>query len=447
MNQYNSREIAINLISDIITQNAYNNLALKKAFKNNDITQEDKAFITEIVNGTLKNIYYIDYIIQNYITLKLTKLKPFILDNLRISVYQIYFMNVPDFAICNEAAKLTKKRGYSKLCGFVNGVLRNIIRNKENIKLPNELKQPVKYLSILYSYPEWIINKWLKEFDYDFVKDMCISNNKSPDVTICTNILKTNAHDLKAKLQSKGIVVEDGKYSSSALHLSKTSDISNLQEYTEGYFHVQDESSMLAVSILDPHEGEFIIDVCAAPGGKTLMCAEKMNNKGIIKARDIYEHKLDIINQSSKRLGIDIIQTQNIDATILDKNSILKADRVIVDVPCSGLGIIRKKADIKLKKNVEDIKTLQEIQKKILTVASEYVKLNGILVYSTCTISNEENIENIEWFIENFPFELEDISSLVPKELSSTSNRGYIQLYTNIHGTDGFFIARMKRKR
>lgn len=447
MLNYNTRDIALNILIDITKEQAYNNLALKKALQHyENMKQEDKAFITELTNGTLRNIIYIDYTIEQFSTVKLKKLKPLILNIMRIAVYQIKFMNrVPDSAACNEAVKLTKKRGYEKLSGFVNGVLRNIIRN-ENIKLPDEIKEASKYLSVLYSYPQWLIDKWLGEFEYNFVKDMCIKNNTAPDVTICVNTLKTSSQTLKTKLQEDGVIVSDGKYSAQALHLTRTSDISNLTEYNEGYFHVQDESSMIATEILNPQEGEFIIDVCAAPGGKSLICAEKMNNRGIIKCRDIYEHKLNLLEQSAKRLGIDIIETQNIDATILDTDSIGIADKVLVDAPCSGLGIIRKKSDIKLKKKPEDIEIMQQLQKKILTVCSEYVKLNGVLIYSTCTITKEENIDNINWFVENFPFELEDISEYLNIE-STTAHQGYIQLYPHIHGTDGFFVARMRRKR
>lgn len=444
---YNTRDIALNIITDIIDNNAYNNLALKKTLQqNNFIKKEDKSFITEIVNGTLRNIIYIDYIITQFSSIKLKKIKPLILNLIRISVYQIEFMDrVPEFAICNEAVLIAKKRGYSKLSGFVNGILRNIIRNKNNLNLPDEKEESLKYLSIVYSYPQWIIKKWLNDYDYSFVKDMCIKNNTNPDITICINRLKIDYNRLKISLEQKGIKVSDSIYSDYALHLSKTSDISNLDEYNEGYFHVQDESSMIAVDILEPKSGDFIIDVCAAPGGKSLICAEKMQNSGIIKSRDIYKHKLKLIDDAAKRLGITIIQTQNIDATVLDKSNIKKADRVLADVPCSGLGMIRKRADIKLKKNESDIKSLQQLQRKILTIACEYVKLNGVLVYSTCTISKEENEDNINWFVQNFPFELEDISHLLPSGLDGT--KGYIQLYPNVHNTDGFFIARMIRKR
>lgn len=450
MTNYNTRDISTNIVIDITKEEAYNNVALKKALhKYPDMKQEDKAFITEIVNGTLRNIVYIDYIIEQFSTVNIKKIKVILLNIMRTAVYQIKFMDrVPDSAACNEAVKLSKKRGYEKLSGFVNGILRNIIRNKDTIKLPDETKNPVEYLSTLYSYPKWLITKWLEEYEYDFIKDMCIKNNVAPDVTICTNMLKTNPDVLKCKLEEYDIVVEHGKYLKQSLHLRKTSDISNLKLYTEGYFHVQDESSMMAVNILEPNEGEYIIDVCSAPGGKSLMCAEKMNNKGIIKSRDIYSNKLSIIEESAKRLGISIIETQNINAEVLDIDSIGKADKVLIDAPCSGFGIIRKKSDIKLKKKYEDIENLQKIQRKILTVCSEYVKLYGVIVYSTCTISKEENMDNINWFINNFPFELEDIRGLLPKNIYiDTAKYGYIQLYTNIHDTDGFFVARMRRKR
>jgi len=450
MTNYNTRDIATNIVMDVTQEEAYNNIALKKALQQyNEITIQDKAFITEIVNGTLRNILYIDYIIEQFSSVKLSKIKPLLLNIMRIAVYQIKFMDrVPDSAACNEAVKISKKRGHTALSGFVNGVLRNIIRNKDSIKLPDENKEPIKYLSVVYSYPEWMVAKFLEEHNYSFVKELCIKNNSAPDVTIAVNTLKISTEALKEKLENEKVTVEDGKYLKNALHISRTSDLSNLKAYNEGYFHVQDEASQLAIQVLDPQEEDYIIDVCSAPGGKSLICAEKMNNKGIIKARDIYPHKLTLIEESAKRLGIDIIQTQNWDATLLDNDNIARADRVLIDAPCSGFGLIRKKSDIKLKKKVEDIKNLQQIQRKILTVCSEYVKLKGVLVYSTCTMSKEENSDNINWFVENFPFELEDISALLPENIdNTTAKQGYIQLYPNINDTDGFFIARLRRKR
>lgn len=450
MSNYNTRDIAVNLVMDIITEQAYSNLALKKELqKYPDMKREDKAFITEITNGTVRNIVYIDYVIEQFSSVKFNKIKKLILNILRISVYQLLFMDkVPASAVCNEAVKLSKKRGHSALSGFVNGVLRNIERNKDKITLPDEKKEPVKYLCVVYSYPEWIIEYFLKHYDFEFVRQMCIKNNTPPKVNICVNTLKTDVNTLKDELEKEKAEVEKGKYFTNSLRLLKIADISKLKVYNEGKFHVQDESSMLAVNILDPKEGEYIIDVCAAPGGKSILSAQRMKNRGIISSRDIYEHKIELIGQAAKRLGIDIIQPMKSDAQILDKDSIKIADRVLIDAPCSGLGILRKKSDIKLRKNYQDIEILQDIQRKILTVCSEYVKLNGVLVYSTCTITQEENIDNIEWFVQNFPFELEDITAFLPENIKcSTACEGYIQLYPHIHDTDGFFVARMRRKR
>lgn len=447
---YSTRDIAVDIITDVMQNDAYSHIALKRELnKYNHLKKEDRAFITEISNGTLRNIVYIDYIISQFSKAELNKIKPTILNILRITVYQLKFMDrVPAFAACDEAVKIAKKRGYIRLSAFVNGITRNISRNIHNINLPSETKQPLKYLSTVYSYNQWILEKLLQEYEYPFVKQMCIANNTPVDVTICVNTLKTDTLTLKRELLKSDIEVKDGLYSNQALHLSKTSSISQLTYYRDGLFHIQDESSILAVNVLDPHPNEFIIDMCAAPGGKSLLCAEKMNNRGIIKSRDIYDYKLKMIADSVKRMGIDIIEIQNMDATVLDSKSIDKADRVIVDAPCSGLGIIRKKADIKLKKKKEDIAILKDLQKKILTVAAEYVKLDGILVYSTCTVISDENIANIKWFIENFPFELENIDPFLPNNIDELSaQKGYIQLYPNVHFTDGFFIARMRRKR
>jgi 16S rRNA (cytosine967-C5)-methyltransferase len=249
-------------------------------------------------------------------------------------------------------------------------------------------------------------------------------------------------------LAKENVKVSPGVFLPEAIHISQTSAINDLASFNQGLFQVQDESSMLVGHILDPKPGEKILDVCAAPGGKATHCGELMNNQGQIFARDIHEHKLTLIRNSAKRLGIEIITTELYDATILDKEKVCQMDRVMIDAPCSGLGIIRKKPDIKWKKSSKDIDELVSIQRKILSVCSQYVKPGGVLIYSTCTISEKENLENINWFIQNFDFDLDTVEPYIPETLyCDTSKKGYIQLFPNVHNCDGFFIARLKRKR
>lgn len=446
----NAREIAVYALIDILDKESYNNLTLKKVFNDNkEISNEDKAFITEIVNGTLRNIIFIDYIIENFSNIKIKKMKPLILNILRISVYQIKFMKrVPVSAVCNEAVLFTKKKKFNGLSGFVNGILRNISREINNISLPNEKKEPVKFLSIRYSYKSWIIEKWLKEMEYGKVKAICEINTLPPKVSICVNTNKTTRDKLKNILEKEGMVVEYGKISKNALYISRTKNIAESKAFKKGFFHIMDESSMISVEVLDPKEGETIVDVCAAPGGKSFYTSYLMNNNGKIFSRDIHKHKIDLIKNSIERLNISIIEAQNLDATIFYKEYENIADKVIMDVPCSGFGILRKKPDIKYTKTEQDIENLVKLQRRILTSCAKYVKKGGILLYSTCTIFKEENLDNVLWFCENFGYEFcqIDLKQVYKNGIKIKGiEKGYINILPTMFETDGFFIAKLKR--
>ncbi len=445
MHKANERETAVFILMDITKENLYNNIILRKTLEGNpQLSTVQKAFITEMVNGTLRNLILIDYMINQISKTQTTKMKPFILNTLRISVYQIKFMDkVPESAICNEAVLLVKKHGFTSLSGFVNGVVRNMIRNINVLKFPDPSNK-IKYLSTMYSYPEWIIKLWLAEYNFHEVENICKKQLESPKVTVCVNSLKTDKNTLKNIFESEGIDVTEGLYGHDSLVLTRTSNIGKLKSFEEGLFHVQDQSSMLAVAVLDPKEGQSILDVCSAPGGKSFCASYKMNNKGEILARDVHEHKINLIEESIKRLGIEIIKTELKDALEeMDE----QFDAVLVDAPCSGLGLLQKKPDIKYNKSEKDIKELVILQRKILEATAKKVKVGGTLVYSTCTISKVENIENVNWFVENFPYELEDVTPYLPAEIAEdTKEQGYVQLLPQKHNIDGFFIARMKRK-
>lgn len=445
----NPREVAAQALMEILTEDAYNNMTLQKILKKNGaMTSQDRGFVTEIVNGTLRNLTYIDWVINQFSKIKAEKMKPWICSVLRITIYQIGFMDkVPVSAACDEAVKLVRRKGYGALAGFTNGVLRTVSRKWNEISLPDEKKEPLEYLEIRYSHPKWLLKMWLHEYDYDFVKNLCRKNNESPDVTIACNTLKLSTEELTQKLIQEGVQVKQGHYLKNALHLSGTANLAVLESFQKGYFHVQDESSMLAVQVLDPQPGEKILDVCAAPGGKSLLAAEKMENRGQIFSRDIHMHKLHLIEETAGRLGIDIISIQQKDAAENVPEEAEQYDKVLIDAPCSGLGLIRKKPDIKRKKNGNDIDTLVEIQKRILAASADLVKEQGILVYSTCTICKKENNKNVEWFLNHYPYELCDMRTFLPKDIEQeTTEKGLLQLFPHVHNTDGFFIARMRRK-
>lgn len=440
----NEREIAVFAIIDIIQENAYNNIILRKTLGANDsLNTVQKAFITQLVNGTLRNMIHLDYIINQFSKTPVKKMKPLILNTLRVGVYQIIYMDkIPDSAVCNEAVKIAKSHGFKTLSGFVNGVLRNIARNRDNIKYPNENSK--EFLAVKYSYPQWIIDYWLEDHSFLEVKNMCIANNKPPKVTICVNTNKISREELCKILKSEGIEVDENTNLKNSLYISKTNNISKTKSYNLGLYHIMDESSMLAVSVLAPKEDSTVVDVCAAPGGKSFCCGYLMNNKGEIISRDVYEHKVQLISEGAERLGLSIIKPQIKDA--LEKDSV-KADYVIVDAPCSGLGLVRKKPDIKYNKSLDDIEQLCKIQREILSNAQTMVKDNGVILYSTCTISHKENIDNVKWFCNEFDFELEPINSdALQGQDFETSDKGYMEITPDKMNSDGFFIARMRKK-
>lgn len=476
-NKINSRELAVYTLIDIQQQKLYNNLSLKKLFYDNkELSSQEKAFITELVNGTLRNIVFIDFIINAYSKTKTTspKMKPLILNILRISVYQVRFMpKIPHSAICNEAVNFAKKKNFNGLAGFINGVLRSIIRNIDDISmiLPDPKVKPVEFLCTRYSYSDWIIKKWLKELSFQEVEAICKANTLSPKVSICVNTNKITVGELKELLIKEGMSVSNGSISENALYIGKTKNIAQSTSFKKGYFHVMDESSMLAVEVLnnrkidkidkiDKNLTENIIDLCASPGGKSFYTSYLVSKESKISSRDIHEHKIDLMQKTINRLDIKNISIELKDASVCYEEDIETADKVLIDAPCSGLGIVKKKPDIKLNREEADISKLVELQRKILENSSKYVKSDGVLVYSTCTLFKEENIENINWFCDNFNFRLDPITNLSEYFLSALKDnldeesynkflenldKGYINIYPHLFNTDGFFIARLKK--
>lgn len=443
MEKLDEREIAVYTLIEILDLGGYNNIVLRRVFKKYDtLENKQKNFLTEIVNGTLRNLIYIDFIIDKYSKVKTTKMKPIILNTLRISVYQIYFMDrVPNHGICNSAVNLTKKKGFKGLAGFVNGVLRNILRNKEeNILLG--LKK-AEFLSVKYSYNIWIIKYWLSQFTYEIVEEICKGSNKRNPTTIAVNTNKTTKEQLKKELTDRAVRVIECDVVNNSLKISNTSDISKIKNFRHGEFHVIGEMSQLAVEVLDPKENKEVLDMCSAPGGKAFKSSYIMKNTGKVVCLDIFEHKIELIEQSSQRLGLTNIEARLVDGKKVEKDFIEAFDYVLVDAPCSGFGIVSKKPDIKINKTFEDIVELVEIQRNLLKNSVKYLKKDGILVYSTCTISNKENIQNVEWLLENEEVELIDLRD----KYDFANDKGVIEILpTEKNMLDGFFIAKMRRK-
>jgi len=440
------REEALKIIIKIFDDKSYSNILLKNLKQK--YSPLDRAFITEIVYGTVKWKLKIDYIINSLSKIKVEKISASILNILRMGIYQIGFMDkVPQPAAVNECVKLAKKYGNAGAAKYVNAVLRNYCRNMECINFPERDSDAVKYMSVMYSYPEWIVKTLIDEFGKEFTEEYLIASNAIPPLTVRVNNLKIDKNILKEILSQKGIEVFEGAYIDDALVLKGVSGIENLEEYKKGYLTVQDESSMIAALVLDPKPGEFIMDVCSAPGTKATYFGELMNNKGRIISGDINESKLKLVRDNCSRLGITIVETLKNDASKTMPEFLGKADKVLVDAPCSGLGIMRKKPEIRWNRGIMDLKAIQAIQLSIINASSKYVKTGGVLVYSTCTILKNENLGIVNNFISNNKdFVLEDISHFIPDKLKKeSSEKGYIELYPHIDGIDGFFIARLRK--
>lgn len=439
-----AREIGFKVLYDIEKNNNYSNISINKHFKDLDIKDIDRGLATELIYGVIENKYYLDYIINKLSKIKTKKMSAYVKILLRMGIYQILFLDsVSDYAAVNETVNLVKK--YDKRSsGFVNAVLRNVIRGKDNIKTIEE-KDKLKYLSIKYSYNPWIIKNCIEKFGIEFTEDLLEANSEKPSIYIRVNTLKIDRDTLMKQLEDLDVKCYKVSGIEEAIRVENLKNIENNKLFKEGLFTIQDISSMLVGKVINPSENSKVIDVCSAPGGKSTHLATLMKNTGNVVSRDIFEHKLKLIKSSVDRLGLKNIEVEKFDATRLDNNSIEKFDYVLADVPCSGMGIIRRKPEIKYKEEKE-IKDITIIQKKILDNASRYVKIGGIIVYSTCTIFDTENTDIVKKFIEeNENFELVKIDE-VNVDLEN-QEKGYLKIYPNIHGMDGFFIAKLKRIR
>ncbi len=444
----NIREIVLGILMEITEEEAYSHIVIRSVLeKYQYLEKRDRAFISRVSEGTLEYILQLDYIIECFSKVPVYNMKPLIRNLLRMSVYQLKYMDsVPDSAVCNEAVKIAQKRGFYNLKGFVNGVLRNTARNLNCVVYPKAEQEPERYLSVMYSVPDWMIRKWLAQFDFTTVEAICRSFHEEKGTVVRCNLDKISKEEIIRELQSQNITVKQHSYLDYALEISDYNYMQAVSAFKKGWIQVQDISSMLVAEIAAPNWGDYCIDVCAAPGGKSLHLSDKLKGSGYVEARDVSEYKVGLMQENIERTGAINICAKQMDATVFDEESFQKADIVLADVPCSGLGVIGKKQDIKYKMTEARQMELVRLQRKILHTVQNYVKPGGVLIYSTCTIGADENQLNVKWFLENYPFRLEGIDSYICDELKGkTTKGGYIQLLPGVHQSDGFFIARLKR--
>lgn len=430
-NTINSRELILDILLAVTRDHKYSHIVIRSTLdKYRYLPKQERSFIKRICEGTLEHMIWIDYVLNQFSSVKVHKMKPVIQCILRSSVYELKYMDaVPASATCNEAVKLAQKRGFRNLKGFVNGVLRTVSRNLSDISMPDRDKEPLEYLSIAGSMPMWILELWQNSYSLEQIEGFLEAFLTKTPAAIRINPLKTTKEELKKELKEAQIQVLESELED-VLLIENYDFLEKIPAFREGKFHVQDISSMQVGLWGQPKEHSFVVDVCAAPGGKSIHAAEMMHGTGMVEARDLTPYKVSLIQENIERCQLPNIRTVQADARIPDEKLMGQADLVIADLPCSGLGVLGKKADIKYKVTEEACRNLAALQREILDTVCQYVKAGGILIYSTCTINPAENQENTAWFLQEHPeFSLEKQQQILP-------GKGIC---------DGFFLAKFVR--
>ena len=421
-----NRKTAFQVLLEVEEKGAYSNIALNRYLR--EAGDCDPAFVRELTYGVIKNKYLLDFFLENFVKKGFKKLKTRDIVLLREGAYQILFMDsVPEYAAVSETVNLARKFARGRE-GFINGVLRNLAREKDRLDLPSE-EDPIRFISVRYSCEPWIAELLISVYGYEGAKAFMEETNAAPELSVRVNLLKNTREELSAVLKEQGFIVRDSSVSPRAL-IVKGTGILESKAFREGRFAVQDESSVLSADTLQAEPGMRVMDICAAPGGKTAAIAEMMNDQGEILAFDIYEHKLKLMDELMKRNGITIVKTREGDGTVFREEYAGAFDRVMCDVPCSGLGVMRRKPELKYRKEYP-MEELTSVQRKILDNASKYLKPGGILVYSTCTINPAENQDMISGFMRDSNGFVKD-REICLDPVSS--------------GTDGFYICRILRE-
>lgn len=444
------RELALDLFLEMEKNGAYANALIRSVMDKYDYEDpKEKAFFKRLTEGTLERRITLDWALDCCSKTPVKKMKPLIRSLLRLSAYQILYMEaVPDPAACNEAVKLAKKRGFSSLGGFVNGVLRSLSRNKENLPWPDPQKDPQKAMSVTYSLPEWLIGMWNGQYGKDVTKELLEGMQTQRPV-----IIRLSGHmspQMRQKavemIQAAGVTIRQHPLYQNAFELGGCEGVASLPGFAEGLFYVQDVSSMLAVEAAGIAPGMQVVDLCAAPGGKALLAAEKLEGKGLVLAGDVSEEKARFIKENAARMGCENIRVFVWDARSNMERLNGQADVVLADLPCSGLGVMGRKKDIRYRVEPGDLRELVSLQKEILSASWQYVKPGGVLLYSTCTVNRAENEEMVRFLTEHYPLEAGSLDEYLPECLHNKQTaEGCCQLFPGKWNTDGFFMARLRR--
>lgn len=430
-------------------EGAYSNLLLNSSLQKSALSREDTGLATELVYGSISRMITLDYVLDDFVSKGIAKLQPWVRSLLRLSLYQIMYLDrVPSHAAVNEAVNIAKKRGHQGISGMVNGVLRSVLRAGELPVLKEGLSQE-EVISITHSHPLWMVRQWSAEYGLETAAAMCAANNEPPAVSVRVNTTMISREALLGQMLEAGLDASESKVSPYGIVVKGGGNLALTSWYNDGYLSVQDESSMLVAEAVAPEPGMKVLDCCAAPGGKSAHMGELMKDQGSIYANDLHEHKAKLISSQAERLGLECITTGSADA--LDLARYLEAesfDRILLDAPCSGLGVIRRKPDLKWRKQPEDVASIAALQGELLQSVSGLLKRGGVLVYSTCTTEQAENSRVVEAFLESNPgFASVTFASAVWERLGDTAlaeGEG-IQLLPQHYGSDGFYIACIER--
>lgn len=438
-----ARQMALDILYAVFYEGKFSNKLIQKSIDQSHLSDADKRLARNIIYGVLERVMTLDYYISKLSSVKLKKIEARTLIILRMAMYQIAYLDkIPNAAAVDEAVKMTKVINF-KSAGFVNGILRSFLRWNGKYPMPDATKDTVTYLSVKYSHPTWLVQRWLEQFGKDTTIALLEADNEVPKVSIRVNLLKTNREKLAKALQVDGYIVTLSELIEEAIIIEHVGSVPlhELETFKEGHFFIQDLSAMLVAKVAMPQMGQQILDLCAAPGGKSTHLAELMKNSGSVIARDVSDYKVSFIEENAKRLGLSNIRAEQGDALLFNENDIEKYDTLIVDAPCSGLGIIRRKPEIRYNRKLEDLAALSAIQKDILRHAVRYVKPGGSIVYSTCTIDPLENDDVVEWFLENFTeFQLAPLDEPFK---SVSHSQSAIKIYQTQDGMDGFYIVKL----
>jgi 16S rRNA (cytosine967-C5)-methyltransferase len=446
-----ARQLALDVLIRVEQEQAYSNLLLNRSLAQSGLDRREAALATELVYGTIQRRNTLDYYLDRLVAKGVDRLQPWVCNLLRMSLYQLLYLDrIPDHAVVSEAVGLAKRRGHPGIAGLVNGVLRNAVRRRGEWTVPADLP-PARRIALEHSHPEWLVERWLRQFGEETTRRICAADNEPPKTSVRANRLRTTRDRLLAELQEAGFAARASEVSPHGIVLEQAGNMAHTAWYERGELSVQDESSMLVAGIVDPKPGMAVLDCCAAPGGKATHMAELMDDRGIVWANDLHPHKERLIREQASRLGLTCVRPCVGDAAELERRFPPGAfDRILLDAPCSGLGVIRRKPDLKWAKQPGDSAALARTQLRLLGAVAPLLKPDGVLVYSTCTLDPEENEGVVRAFLQAHPEFAPDpaVRALVPAAVlrESRTMDGSVQILPHVFHSDGFFICRLRRR-